>query len=455
MIKYTSIKSVSELIEKSEEIYIVGGTVRDFLTGRDTKDIDIVVKTDPIRLIEGKKFIVLDEVLNIYRIIEGNLTIDISKMQGGNIEEDLSRRDFTINAIAYDPKKEKFIDPFNGIDDLNRRILRVVKPENLVEDPVRLIRAFRFWLLYKLRFEKETYKEIERRADLISSVAMERVKEELVKIVNYKNSARAIFLLYKSGILTSLISELKKAQEFENGKLYGSNLLEHLIYTYMFAERLVNRIKELLPEEIVEALKEETEAGLTKLNLIKLGAFFHDIAKPVTFAVKNGTYTFWGHDKIGAKITKETLKTLKFSSKTAGFVSRLVENHMRLHLLARTGEITDRAKGRFFRELGIDGIAVIIVSLADSLASSGFSGYSYLLPFAKEMIDFYMKLLKKMELRKPLLNGHEVMEILNIGPGPIVGEILKRLLDAQTEGVVRDKEEAKRFILEEFGNGQG
>ncbi len=455
MIYYTKVELIKDLADKCKEIYIVGGAVRDYLLKRETHDIDVVVDRDPQELLKYRHFIVLDEDFGIYRVIQGRYIVDVCKMQGPSIEDDLKKRDFTINAIAYDIKKGELIDPLGGLEDINSKTLRMISEENLKSDPIRLIRAFRFWLNLKLKFERETFRKICENRTLINNVAKERIKEELIKIINNRHSYRAINLLNKACLLREIITELRDTEELESGKFYGTTLLEHLIYSYLFAEELVNNLEKLLPDEIVSALDEETETGLTKKTLIKLGALFHDIGKPKTFMIRDNLYTFWGHDKIGSKITRNILKNLKFSSKTSKFVATLVENHMRLHLLARAGFITERAKGRFFRELGLDGIAVIIVSLADSLASSGKNGFNYLLPYAREMIDFYLRLQKESELQKPLLNGYEIMELLGLKPGPKVGEIIRRLLDAQTEGLIKSKEEAIRFLMEVEGNGKG
>ncbi|MGB9807168.1 MAG: CCA tRNA nucleotidyltransferase [Thermosulfidibacteraceae bacterium] len=454
MLKYAEVDFIKEITKKCKEIYIVGGAVRDYLLSRDTKDIDIVIKENPLDLIKNKHFIVLDEELGIYRVFHKDFTIDVCKLQGEDIEEDLGKRDFTINAIAYDVKRRNFIDPHGGIEDIKKKVIRTISEENLKNDPIRLLRAFRFWLNLRLKLDRETLVKIIEHKSLINQVAKERIKEELVKIINNKHSFRAIKLLYKTSLLKEIIQELKEAEMLESGKLYGDTLAEHLIYSYLFAEELLNNLEKLIPRNLMEMLEEETESHLTKKTLIKLGALLHDIGKPRTFMIRDSVATFWGHDRIGSKMTKDILKNLRFSSKTAKFVSKLVESHMRLHLLARAGTITERAKGRFSRELDIDGIAVIIVTLADSLASSGKSGFNYLLPYATEMIDFYIRLTERSELKKPLLDGYEIMELLNIGPGPRVGEAIRKLLDAQTEGIVTNKEEAKRFLMEVFSNGK-
>ncbi len=459
MKEYTELDVLKKLIRKSKgNIYIVGGTVRDFLLKRKTHDIDIVTEEDPENLIEDLPFFPLDEERKIFRCVYPHLAIDIAKIQGESIEEDLRRRDFTVNAIAYDVRKERFIDPLNGIDDLKKGILKAVSLENLQEDPVRLIRAVRLWLYYPFKLFIETKKAISQFSYLIKKIPGERIKEELFKIISYPLSYKAIKLLYELNLLENIIPELSQCKGLFQGKFCGSDLLGHLLCTYKASETIIHFLGYLFNEypQMREIMETETEAGIKIETILKLSALLHDIAKPQTFTIREDEYTFWGHDKEGAKKTQIIAKRLKLSNKSSKVLKILVENHMRLHLLARTGEITDKAKGRFFRQLKETGVIAVILSLSDSLASSGDLGFFYLLPFAREMVDFYFnKFLKKENLQKPLLSGYDIMDILNIKPGPKVGKIIKALLDAQAEGKIKTKEEAISFIKEEFGHGKG
>ncbi len=434
---------------------MVGGALRDHLLGIESRDIDLVIDRDPKEVLRGKAF-PLDEERGIYRLLWQNLTIDVSKMQGKSIEEDLLRRDYTVNALAYDIKGQRIIDPTGGLRDLKDRLLKPVSQKNLKEDPIRLLRGIRLWLHLPLKMAKKTERAISELSPLLQKSAPERIKDELAKIISHPVSHKAILLANRLKLLDKIFPEIAPCTGLFQGKFRGCDLKEHLIYCYQCAERIINFMQFFFPEEPVQkAVIREAEKGIRTANLIKIAALLHDIGKPETFRIQNDEYTFWGHDRLGGEMAKEAMERLKFSSKSVRLVSDMVANHMRLHLLARTGEITPRAKGRFFRNLKESAIPTVILSLADSWASSGDAGFFYLLRYARQMIDFYLEMLKEEKLQKPLLSGYEVMDILKIGPGPMVGRVLKSLLEEQTEGKIRTKEEAVKYVLEVFGNGQG
>ncbi|BAT71246.1 poly(A) polymerase [Thermosulfidibacter takaii ABI70S6] len=453
--EYTEIEPIRKLLKQCSKVYVVGGYIRDRLLGKESKDIDVVIDKHPKELIAEKCF-PLDKERGIYRCLFKGYTIDICKCQGKNIVEDLLRRDFTVNAIAYDVKEKKIIDPTGGLEDLRRRKIKHISDKNLKEDPVRLLRAIRLWLTLPLTLDQETEMAIKNLKKLINHSAPERIKEELVKIVSHPLSSKALFKMGELELLDEIFPELQMCRGLFQGKFFGNDLRDHLLYCYRCSEILINHIYYFFScPEVTETLEIETEDKVKAKYILKLAALLHDIAKPQTFVVRNHQYTFWGHDKLGAQISEERLKRLKFSNKSCSMVATLVGNHMRLHLLARSGEITDKAKGRFFRKLQKQGVLTVLLSLADSYASSGDLGFYYLFPFAKEMIDFYVRFLKSQNLQKPLLSGHEVMNILKIEPGPTVGKILEALLEAQTEGIIKSKEDAINFIKEVFANGQG
>ena len=449
--KYTEIEPIRKLLARCEKVYVVGGHIRDSLLGIHSNDIDIVIDRDPKEVIPGNCF-PLDEERGIYRCIYKELTLDISRCQGRDIIEDLKARDYTVNAIAYDLKSNCIIDPLQGTEDVKKGVIRAISCENLLADPIRLLRGIRIWLTHPFRIEKKTEETISQLAPHLSKAAPERVKDELIKILSHPISSKAILKMAKTNLLDVIFPPLKECRGLFQGKFFGRDLREHLIYCYRCCEILINFIPAIFEDEsIIEPLNTSTEHGVSAREVLKLSALLHDVGKPKTFAVRNGKYTFWEHDKIGAKIAEKTLQKLCFSTKSCQLASILVENHMRLHLLARAGEITDRAKGRFFRKLKEKGVLTVFLSLSDSYASSGDLGLYYLFPYAIQMLDFYITFTKSESLQKPLLNGHDVMKMLGIGPGPMVGKILEALLEAQTEGIIKTKEEAKKFVEEVFG----
>ncbi len=452
--EYTQIEPVRKLLSSCRRVYIVGGALRDRALGVSSMDIDVVVDRDPKGLLPG--MFPLDEERGIYRLIHGKLTVDVCRMQGETIEEDLAKRDFTVNAVALDLKANRLIDPLGGLRDAEEGILRATSKQNLKADPARLIRAVRLWLYLPLRMEAKTARYIKDLAPKLRECAPERVKEELVKILAHPVSRRAILQMERLRLLDVMFPEVEACTGLFQGKFFGADLKGHLIYTYFFCEVILNHKKALFPwQEVLSPLNKEAESGVKYEQLLKLSALLHDIGKPETFVIRDDEYTFWGHDKLGAQKALGAMKRLKFSSKSSKVVKTLVENHMRLHLLARAQEITQKAKGRFFRQLKEEGVLTVMLSLADSMASSGNTGFFYLLPYARQMLEFYVSFLKESNLKKPLLSGYEVMDILKIKPGPQVGAVLNALLEAQTEGRVKDKRQAVEFVREVFKDGAG
>ncbi len=453
--EYTHIEPIRKLLKKCRRVYVVGGALRDEALGIKVKDVDVVIHEDPSKVLDAG-FFPLDQERGIYRCLWEGMTIDVARMQGESIEDDLKRRDYTINAVAYELNLKKFIDPLGGLKDAELGILRAVSEDNIKDDPVRILRGIRLWLWLPLKMEEKTRHMLKSNANLLRLTAPERIKEEIVKITAHPLSHKAVFEMERLGIIDEIFPELARSRGLFQGKFYGVDLKGHLLFTYRCCEHLINHIKYFFPEEELNApLKQETEKGVEKRQILKLSALLHDVAKPHTFKIRNDQYTFWGHDKLGAEIAENALKRLKFSSKSAKLVRTLVENHMRLHLLARAGEISQKAKGRFFRHLKEDGVLTVYLSLSDSLSSSGHLGFFYLLRYAEEMLAFYLDFIKEEKLQKPLLSGYDVMDILNIKPGPMVGKVLSELLEAQTEGRVKTKEEAIKFVKEVFRDGKG
>jgi len=442
---------------KDAPLYLVGGFVRDLLLKRHTFDIDILTFDDPEKLLKraGFKYFVLDEERKIYRAISGKYRIDICAPRAKTLKEDLQERDFTINAMAWPLwGKGKLIDPWGGYEDLNAKIIRLVSPWAIESDPLRILRAFRLSLTLGFRISTDTLYMCKKAASLITKVAPERIKEEICLILSHPMSFKAFCEMKRYRILDVLFPEIAVARGMPHGKWKGIDLSDHFIYTLQSLEEIILALYALLPsyhEKLKELLELKVEGDYTYLCLLKLAALIHDIGKPKTMVERENEITFWGHDKQGGEMVKEIAQRLALGKKASAVLEKLVAHHMWLHLLARVGEITTKAKGRFFRKLSREGVLLILLSLSDSLSSSGQRGFFYLFPYAQELMNFYYEIyLKEESMQKPLLDGNEIMKLLSIGPGPDVGKALASLLDAQMAGEVKTKEEAKEYIKRIF-----
>ncbi len=418
-------------------IFLVGGTVRDILLGLNPTDYDFAVSGSGVsfarRIAQKLKgaFVLLSSKDDEARVVVNGVIFDFIGIGDGYIEDDLLRRDFTINAMAIDLKTHKFFDPCKGFKDLKRGILRVPGPRNLIDDPLRVLRGFRFSVELGFRLDKTFYKQVPEVN--LSDVAPERIGFEIVKIMSAAKTFDTILKMNQLGIFRKLFPEARKLiDDFE--------LWDHSLNTYQAIEFLMSGgfFTELKPQFSEYFSKPRKKA------LVKLAGLFHDVAKPDTFLLKDGEIHFYGHDSIGARVVEEMLnRRLRLSRDDIATVKRLVKEHMRLHLLATAPELTDRAIRRFFRDLGEDWLGAMMIAWADGYATGG------RIKHLKEAFTRMIELKKADEAKpkiKPLVNGYDLID-LGMTPGPKFKIILQELFDLQLEGKLESKEQALKIAI--------
>ena len=435
--KIKPLKKIKDYASKAnKKVYLVGGMLRDLLLGLEINDIDIAIsgKGKEFASALGKSFR-LKKDLNEFRVVEGNMNIDILGLGSTEILEDLGRRDFTINAMAYNLLDKRFIDPFNGVKDLEKGIIRAMGRKNIVEDSCRILRGLRFRAAFGFKIEEKTSNLFLEYADKLSSVAPERIHLELIAIFEAKNSHLAII----PEIFDVIFPGFLKMKEIKGGKI-TENLLSHSVLTLEKMEYLLRDFGVFRThKKRVETYYAENKAKL------KLAALLHDIKKPETKEIIEDTVHFYGHDKMGSDWFGEIGKKLKFSSKERNYISTIIKHHMRIHLLANQEEITERAKRRLCFELGNDIIGLALFSLADQVATIGTEDPD-LLEVCNQIINYYFSM--KDEVEKPLLKGRDLIKHFNLTPGPVFGEILRKVQMAYEEGKIKTEEEALVFVEE-------
>jgi len=457
------------LCEEGIPIYVVGGMVRDQLLGRESKDLDILVMA-PGRapgLLEqaeqlGMRSFPLDIERGIFRGIYRGWIVDFTEPRAPTIGEDLAARDFTIDALAVPITTDSLesggtvLDPTGGVGDLSLRLIRTFRDQNILDDPLRALRCYRLSLVLGFGIESHTEALVEEGLKCLDRVAGERVSEELATVFGHPLSHALWTRLARRGVLTTLFPVLGNCQGDHTGKWYGCDLLFHHVGVLKGVEQVLLSLTHLFPEhqgELKRTLNTRVEGNWTHASLLKLAALFHDIGKPLCRRRLGDKVIFWGHDRSGEGLLHGLLEQLRMGRAASDALRTHVREHMRMHLLARPGEISPRAKGRYLRELGDVAPLTTILSLADAWASSGDVGLCTLLPFVEETVSFYYNTyLQKGEPMRPLLNGHRVMEILNLSPGPEVGRVMARLLDAQLAGEVSTEDEAERWVKESFND---
>ena len=443
--------------EQAESCYIVGGFLRDCLLNRESCDVDIVVPQNTAEstakrladFINGY-FVELDNVNNIYRVVfEDKINyVDIADCTGSCIEEDLKRRDFTINAIAYDLKKEKLIDINSGLEDLKKGIIREISEFNITDDPIRILRAFRFQSELGFNFSDELKEIIKKHCLLIKNPAKERVNTELIKLFDGKYADGTLMDMENFGILEQVFPFVKDLKKVPPNSHHHLGLLEHSIETVkqvqLYYENAVADVKSHLDETLF--------AGHKRIAYLKLGAFLHDTGKPSVWTIdtQTGRHRFIMHDSEGAKIIEPYLKDLKFSKKQISYLQKIIKNHIYPAGVVTSDETSEKAYLRFYRKMGDETIDLIAIAYADRMSALGPEITQEMINKningLDKLLNGYLKQKTELKPLPKLLDGKEIMQILNIPQSKELGKIIEKLKEAQISSDVITKEDAINFI---------
>ncbi len=446
-----AIKTINGLL-KGRAIYLVGGTIRDIILKRNPLDFDFAVEGKGIevaslfsRAVRGK-FVLLSEEDDEARVVkkQKGVTFDFKGMVGGNIHDDLADRDFTINAIAFGPLNDlaaaSLFDPFCGLVDIKRRILRTVSSFSLQKDPLRILRAIRFALELNFRIDKKVWEE---GRDLsLRDVARERIAYEFLRILACNGSFPYIKRLIETGICQQIFPTFSFFFQ-------DRETLNHSLLTYKKMEAILSDKRDSLNRFFGGFKEWEEYLSLPKVTVIlKLASLFHDLAKPLTREETKEDVHFYGHDALGARLIFQSLKKeLRLPKKLVERVARLVLYHMRLHLLStRSQEITERAMRRFLRDLGEDAIGLMAITCADGYATA--QKTQHLKEAIKKVIAFKVSEEEKKKIKR-LVTGYDLID-LGLKPGPIFKKILDEIYELTLEGKIKRKEEGIEYVKKNY-----
>ena len=473
--------------------YVVGGFVRDSLLGRIARDIDIVVPGDPFAVAQqvarelGGSFVPLDQKHCIARVVvtsrpnaesgsvasrPDSLVMDFARYEGG-IEEDLARRDFTINAIAVPTSVvatrlsgpvaisgdfgDSAVDPLQGLRDLAEGRLRACGSHAFTEDPGRLLRAVRLARELGFGIASSTESAIREHAHLVSQVAAERTREELLKLLSLPGADSGIRDLDRLGLLVQVFPELETCRDVAQPTSHFWDVLEHSIQTVATFEFVTGESDwrfgndEMLESVPGDAACEAYLAGpvsaeASRATLTKLACLLHDIAKPQTKSLDDsGRARFLGHAQEGASLVTDILQRLRFSTQETAYVATLVCHHLRPSQMSAEGMPSRRAVYRFFRDTSSAGIGVLHLAMADYLACRG--PLFTMMEWANVcgLIDFIMQEHMRQEATiapSKIIDGRELMRVLGMPPGPAVGMLLESIREAQAAGLVDSRDDA-------------
>ena len=431
------------------EVHLVGGGVRDFLLGREPKDWDIatnalpedVQKLFPDSVYEnafGTVGIKTGSENPLYAVVE----VTTYRTEGAyrdmrhpdsvafvkTIEEDLARRDFTVNAmalrIAEKMTAKDVVDPFGGLADLKKKIIRAVGESDarFTEDALRLMRAVRFAAQLGFAVEEKTMEAVKRHAGLLEAVAKERVRDELVKIIESDGAGLGIRTLTDTGLMRHVLPELLDGVECGQNK--------HHIYTVY--------------EHNVRALEYTAKQGYS--FEVRLGSLLHDVGKPATKRGDGHDSTFYNHEVVGAKMACSMLDRLHFPKKTVEKIAHLVRWHLFYY---NVGEVTESGVRRFVRKVGPEHIADLLkVREADRIGSGVPKAVPYKLRHLMFMIEKVAK--DAIDTRMLALDGTDVMRLGGLTPSPKVGWILAILLEEVLDDPARNAEDALTARIKEL-----
>jgi putative nucleotidyltransferase with HDIG domain len=337
------------------------------------------------------------------------------------VEQDLGRRDFTVNAIALQIKKSEgrrqnleLTDPCGGVEDIRNKLMRMVSPNSFAEDPLRMLRACQFAARMGFSVEQNTFKAIKKNAELISTVSPERVQQELNKMLLSDQPSIGLWLMQRSGMLKAMLPELEQGADVtQPGGYHRYKVFEHSIKTADFAPKTLE---------------------------LRLAALLHDVAKPQCREAVEGGAHFYGHDKLGAKMAGEILARLKYSNQIIERVTGLIAKHM--FAVPETG----KGLRRLISKTGLEGLDDLIELRRADILAQGMEGDTGYLESFKQAVKEELGKKPAFSIKDLKVNGNDLMKELGLAPGPEMGRILKQLFEMTLEN---PKNNRKAYLLKE------
>lgn len=457
----------------ADSAWVVGGSIRDALAGteRDQFDIDIAVAGADVwaraaGAALGAPAINISSQFGVWRIPLADGQIDVWNLPDDDIERDLRRRDFTINAMAVplDPFRRgdllgALVDPFDGRRDIADRRLRLVSDTALESDPLRMLRAVRLEAEGGWRPDAGLRAAIHRHARLIHASSAERQWDELRRIVLSDRLPWALRRMEQSGLLDLIFPELAHCRAVDQRPVHRRDVFWHQIDAVRWLTRLTDpspprgtRARAIWQALAPLLATDDVRRSLDQWRLpLRLGMLLHDIGKPDTRTVdEQGSTHFFGHSELGAELAAQRLRSLRAPGHTVKQVELLIEQHLRPGQVNAPGKPpTERALHRFHAALGEAATPLCWLFLADSLATAG---ADLLLPRWSAYAAHVARIVA-WEPRRPaqtgsLLDGHAIMDVTGLSPGPLVGEIRAKIDEAAAIGDVTSVEQARRMALE-------
>jgi poly(A) polymerase len=499
-LRHPLFEHIVQLLPAEVSTYLVGGAVRDMLLGRPSFDLDFVTDGDALKISRqladdlGGAYFPLDSTRNVARVIlrpkdtsnSKSIKVDISRFQGADLQQDLQARDFTINAIAVDVHHlDILIDPLHGAEDLLAKRLRACAKSSLLADPVRILRAVRFSVELDLHILPETIELLRHAIPLLPEISAERLRDELFRILSQSRPSTALRILDKLGALNYILPEVCYLKDVKQGVPHVMDVWEHTLDILNRMEALfevlapvfdpekagnlslgsavlqLGRYRQKLSEHLQSALNPERPHR----GLIFLSAIYHDVGKMATRSVDSkGMVHFYRHEQIGSHLAEKRGQALRLSNMEINRLVTIVNHHMRPSLLSHPEESPSKmAIYRFFKDTGVAGVDICLLSLADVLATYGPTlpqeRWDRHLQVVRSLLNAWWEDKDEKVLPPALVNGDDLISEFNISAGPMIGYVLESVREAQVDGQVRNRAEAlelaRKIIGEDLNNKGG
>jgi poly(A) polymerase len=446
------------------QVFLVGGSMRELALGQPAPDLDLAVSSQTLDL--GRElaaalrgtFVLLDEKERTARVVIQGEILDLAEFRAPSLEGDLKGRDFTINTMALNlnailgAAPLQVLDPMGGLEDLSRKLLRLVAPENLAADPLRLLRAYRFAATHGLSLTPETEAAIRRYAGELPRVAGERIHQELFPLLSAPAAGPILVRMDRVGLLRQIFLELEELKGVDQNGYHHLDVFNHSMATVLHLEEVLAKPGRFFGE-LAQGLADYV-AVPPRAALLKLAALFHDAGKPRVRDRRTAPerYTFYYHEKVGLEIFASVAQRLHLSNAEIRLVSTLIHLHLRPFLLLpafRERELSFRALGRLVRAARADLPGLFALAMADSLAGEGpqkpADAETVLAELADEAYRFLKERLEPQERLPRLITGADLIR-LGLKPGPQFRQLLTAVEEAQWEGAVGSREDALRLV---------
>ncbi|HEY71406.1 MAG TPA: HD domain-containing protein [Anaerolineae bacterium] len=475
---------------KGRKVWLVGGALRDHLLEREAIDLDFTVDKDARKLarriadaMQGKYFD-LDLERETGRVIllqpgGKRRMIDFAMMRGSDIREDLLDRDFSINALAVSLEEpDELIDPSGGLQDLKDGLVRSCNPNAFQRDPVRVLRAVRIATELNFRIEQQTLSQVKQAIDGLKRISPERIRDEIMRMLALPRPGRAVRVLDHLGALAFVLPELEELKGISQPAPHAYDVWEHTLavvdrlgvllgvladgpasddsgdLVLAQASLVLGRFRDTLRKH----LDVELSMGRCVRQLLFFAALYHDAGKPVIrLESPPDKASFHGHEVVSSKLVRERAGWLRLSRAESDRLALIVRHHMRPEWLEREPKITTRAMYRFFRQAGTAGVDAILLSLADFLgkytATPPEDGWNRRVETARQLLAAFFERWNQGMEPVPLLRGSDLIAVLELKPGPQLGQLLEAIREAQVCGEITSYDEAinlARSLIEEI-----